>query len=848
MQKPIISLTLAYLAGLLLGHGFLFFPYSIAILTITGIALLGIFAWLDRRSVRRLFFIVVPCLAGMVLYIHSAAWSPADHYLRLFAADQTRSAATGKIVSPLDRDPDRTSFTMDIQEIDGTPTSGKMRVSIRGGQTMLGYGDLVRVSGQMYQPRGFDNPGGFDYPAYLAQSGIFRTVSVKDAGQVRVISPGKGIFRTIQDWRERIRQSFLASTEGSGSAILQAMVLGEEGGLTDDIRDQFMAAGVTHIISISGSHLGLVALLCFGFIRWLLYVLPERLYHRLTIHVDPKKIAAWATILPVTFYALLAGGQTATLRSLVMILAAIAAILLDRENGLLHSLAAAALAILIASPQAVLDVSFQLSYISVLVIGSVVTLWTELGFRAEKVFPRIRNSAGLLIIISLSTSLATGPLVAHYFNQFSLAGVLSNMIVVPFAGMVVVPLGLLSGILSLFTHQLPLPALNQFVSDVFISTVSFFSRLPFAEFHPPSPGVLWLIGYAVFFLSFFGVLRSTLLSRFQPFESSSRIPRLHVVMMMFSGTLLMIPFALSFGPKQKTTVIFPDVGQGDCALIELSSGRNILIDGGGTYDDRFDTGRRALAPFLWNRGVRKLDLVILSHPHPDHMNGLKFILKKFDVSETWSHGQDTDLPGYEDFRQVIADKRINHRIVSADDTPSLLGDTELRLLHPAPGFRSCDRKAYAAENSRSLVVKIKSEGWVFLFSGDIGTEAENDILRREQDLKCDLLKVPHHGSKSSSSEAFVSQTKPAIAVVTVGRGNRYHHPSEDIIARYENAGARVYRTDTGGAVMVNVEREKLEAVQWRELILRRINLDDRVSWGEGERRNWNRLKVRVTAF
>jgi competence protein ComEC len=319
-------------------------------------------------------------------------------------------------------------------------------------------------------------------------------------------------------------------------------------------------------------------------------------------------------------------------------------------------------------------------------------------------------------------------------------------------------------------------------------------------------------------------------------------------MMMFSGTLLMIPFALSFGPKQKTTVIFPDVGQGDCALIELSSGRNILIDGGGTYDDRFDTGRRALAPFLWNRGVHKLDLVILSHPHPDHMNGLKFILKKFDVSETWSHGQDTDLPGYEDFRQVIADKRINHRIVSADDTPSLLGDTELRLLHPAPGFRSRDRKAYAAENSRSLVVKIRSEGRVFLFSGDIGIEAENDILRRGQDLKCDLLKVPHHGSKSSSSEAFVSQTKPAIAVVTVGRGNRYHHPSEDIIARYENAGARVYRTDTGGAVMVNVEREKLEAVQWRELILRRINLDDRVSWGEGERRNWNRLKVRVTAF
>jgi competence protein ComEC len=848
MQKSVISLTLAYSAGLLIGRGFLYFPYSISVLATLSILLSGILTWSNKPSLRRFFVITLPCLAGMIAYIYSAAWFPSHHYTRIFPAEGTLHEMTGRIVSPLDRDPDKTGFVLGLSQIDNTTVTGKLGVSVREELVSVGYGDTVRVKGKLFGPRGFDNPGGFDYPAYLAQSGIHHVVSVKNADTVKVISRGTGIFRTIQDWRERIRQAFLASTVGPGSAILQAMVLGEEGGLTDDIRDQFMAAGVTHIISISGSHLGLVALLCFGFVRWLLYVLPERLYHRLTIRVDPKKIAAWAVILPVTFYAFLAGGQTATLRSLVMILAAIAAILLDRENGLLHSLAAAALAILIASPQAIFDISFQLSYIAVLVIGHIVMLWNDLQFKAGTRLQKTRNSAILLVIISLSTSLATGPILVHYFNQFSLAGVVSNMIVVPFAGMMVVPLGLLSGILSLFMHRLPLPALNQFVSDFFISTVSSFSRLPFAEFHPPSPGVLWLIGYAVFLFSLFRVLRSKLVSRFLPFESSARASRLHIVMMIFPGMLLMIPLALSFTPKQKTTVSFPDVGQGDCALLELSSGRNILIDGGGTYDDRFDTGRRVLAPFLWNRGVRRLDLVILSHPHPDHMNGLKFILKKFDVSETWSHGLDTDLPGYEDFRQVIVDKKINHRIVSTDDPPSLLGATELRLLHPVPGFRSRDRKAYAAENSRSLVVKIRSEGRVFLFSGDIGIEAENDILRRGQDLKCDLLKVPHHGSKSSSSWAFVSLTKPAIAVVTVGRGNRYHHPSDDVIKRYERAGAQVCRTDADGAVMVKADTNSLDIMRWRELVLRRINLDERMSWGERERQNWSRLRIRATAF
>lgn len=848
MQKPIITLTLAYTAGLLLGHGFLYFPYSISILAILSVLTSGIFIRLDRLTLRRSLLIVLTGLIGMAAYVYSAAWSPAHHYTRHFTPDKAFHEIIGKVASPLDRDPDRTGFVMKINEIDGSAMTGKIRVSVREEMNSVGYDDIIRVRGKVFEPTGFNNPRGFDYAGYLAQSNISGILNVKDSDAIQVMSPGAGIFRTIQDWRERIRQSFLRYTTGDGSAILQAMVLGEEGRLTDELRDRFMAAGVTHIISISGSHLGMVAVLCFGLIRGLLFMLPERFYHWMTLHTDPKIIAAWLTLPLVVFYTLLAGGQTATVRSLIMISAGLLALILDRENALMNALALAALFILAGSPQAIFDISFQLSFLSVLVIGYVVSLWNELQFKTETRFQKIRNSALLLIIISFCTNLATGPLVAYYFNQISFAGIVSNLIIVPFAGLVVVPLGLFSGVLSLFTGHLPLVWLNQGVSDVFIGSVSFFSRLPFAEFHPPAPSPFWLLLYAVFLISLFMLARGLLLSRFKPFESSARISKMPVIGMVLAATGLTVLLAVSFIPGQRMLVSFPDVGQGDCALIELPGGETVLIDGGGTRDNRFDIGRRILAPWLWNKGIRRLDLVIMSHPHPDHMNGLIAILRKFAVGAVWESGLDTDLPGYGEFRQAVQDRKIRRRRVSADDPPMMLGEAMISVLHPPRGFEAHDQQAYAAENNRSLVVRIRSEGKDFLFAGDIGSEMEENIMKSMQGPSTGLIKVPHHGSKSSSSEEFVSQMRPEIAVMTVGRENQYHHPSDEVLARYEKIGAQICRTDLDGAVTIAVNKGTFEIQRWNDLILRRIVLSDRAAWGEQEQVNGGRLRIRASGF
>jgi len=847
MQKPVIPFTLAYVAGLLLGYGFLFFPYSISVVVVM-VVVAGTGVWKTRELVLANFILItLACFTGMCLYLFSAAWFPANHYTRKFPADKTLHALTGSITSPLDRDPERTGFVLTLGDIDGTSVSGVIRVNVREALQSAGYGDIVRIRGKLLEPGGFRNPGGFDYPAYLAQRGIYYTAGVAGSDDIMVVKQGSGLLRTIQDWREQIRQAFLQATTGPGSAILQAMVLGEEGGLTDEMRDRFMAAGVTHIISISGSHLGMVAILCFGLIRGLLFLLPMRWYNLLTIHADPKKIAAWLTLPIVILYTLLAGSQVATVRSLIMISAALAAILLDRENALMHSLAVAALIILCISPQALFDISFQLSYLSVIVIGYVVALWTELQIQAATRLQKIRNDLILLTAISLSTSIATAPLVAHYFNQVSCAGIISNMIVVPFAGMVVVPLGLFSGILSLGTHHLPFAALNQLAADLFINVVYFFSHIPFAELHPPSPGVLGMICIAVFLFSFTGYIKARLVYRFKPFESSFRVSPAHFVGMAISGGAMLLLILFTHLPNKDARITFLDVGQGDCTLIELPSGRNILIDGGGSFDDRFDIGRRVVGPYLWNRGIGRLDLVILSHPHPDHLNGLRALVQKFWIAEVWDSGLDSGLKGYGDFKKDVIKRNIRYRALSADDPPIVFYETELRVLHPSHGFVSLARKAYDAENNRSLVVQVKYRDQAFIFSGDIGAEAEQEVVKNAAMLPCDLLKVPHHGSRTSSSEAFVAKVNPRTAVITVGKGNWYRHPSEEVVARYEANGTRLFRTDQQGAIVVFARKNGLSVLPWNEAILARIAFNNQVSWWDTEKRNWKSLRLRLSA-
>jgi competence protein ComEC len=846
MNKPVNLLALALAAGILLGQAFLYFPCSSILLSALAGAI-GVTAYRHRLSMHQFIMTGSATFAGAVLLVSAATSLPSGHYTLLSLGEGSLHTVTGRISSPLDRDPGRTAFMLAVDHIDSRAAAGKLRVTVRDDAFPAAYDDRVSLTGRLHPPRGFRNPGGFDYPAHLSRQGVYAVLSIKNGSDVRILEQGAGILRTVQALRERIRQAYLAAVKGEGAAILLAMTIGEEGGLTDDLRERFMAAGVTHIISISGSHLGMVAVLCFWMTRHALFLLPERTYHWITIHADPRKIAALATVVPVTFYAFLAGGQTATIRSLIMILAALAAVVLDRERDLLPALSLAALVTLLIDPQALFDISFQLSYLSVLSVVFVASTWNALAAPAATLARRTANQALLLFVISCAATLVTGPLVAFYFNQLSFVGVVANMVVVPFAGAVVVPLGFLCGLLSLLTGSLPLAAVNQFIAGLFVSLVSFFARIPSSSIHLPSPGALFAAGYFILITSSALLLRARLLAAYRPLEFSFRAPRRAAAALAASAVLIVAAVAFPFFRDRETRITFLDVGQGDCAVVETDSGRNILIDGGGTRDNRFDIGRSVLAPYLWDRGIRTIDVAILSHPHPDHMNGLLAVMQGFTVREVWSSGLDTSLPGYEGFQRLINDRAIPFKTVSAGHG-ARIGNAQLDVLHPRPAFPQKANRPYAAENDRSLVIRLKAQGSSLLFAGDIHGSGETALLRNTPDLAVDLVKVPHHGSRTSSTREFIAAVRPEVAVITVGGGNVYRHPSEEVVERYLRAGSSVFRTDRQGAVMVKISSTGREVLTWSELMLRRISPSERDDWWSIERNNWDRMVLRTTGI
>jgi len=229
------------------------------------------------------------------------------------------------------------------------------------------------------------------------------------------------------------------------------------------------------------------------------------------------------------------------------------------------------------------------------------------------------------------------------------------------------------------------------------------------------------------------------------------------------------------------------------------------------------------------------------------MNGLRAVLNYFTVSKVWGSGLDTSLPGYEEFQRLINDRGVIFMTVSAGDVAHF-DDTRIDVLHPRPSFLQKTKKPYAAENDRSLVIRMNAQGRTLLFAGDIHAEGETFLLRNVPNLSSDLVKVPHHGSRTSSTQEFIAAVRPAIAVATVGEGNLYRHPAEDVVERYKENGVNLYRTDRDGAVLVRLGQTGLTVRTWSELSLQRITPSEQNGWWMVERENWNRVAIRTAGI
>ncbi len=519
------------------------------------------------------------------------------------------------------------------------PVDGLLLIFLKEEDLSLQVGDRLRLSCRLYPPRGFHNPGGFSYEHHLAFERIHTIGFLSE--EKRWVKLGQGfknpITLKVESWRDRIRDFLNQKANPPASAIFKALVLGEQGDIPEEIKEYFILTGTAHLLAISGDQFGIVALLSFSLLIWIL-----KRSEFLLLSISVKKWAAGLTIPCIVLYAFIAGGGISVIRAAIMVNTFLFSILLDRERNLIHTLALAAFLILIFSPPSLFDVSFQLSFLAVLSILYLVPRILQ-EFKQEGISLLLetswkKNISKYILLSLLVTGVAiigTAPFVALHFNRFAPIGFFTNLFIIPWVGFLIVPLSLTASIFSFFFTPLAafLININGFITLILLRVLAFFASLPFSSFFISTPTILEIV---LFYLLLFLVVH---------------IKKRKVARYLFWGVCIVLVIDLTFwnlkGLFQKDLRLsFIDVGHGDSILIEFPKGKRMLIDGGGLYEDRFDIGKNVIAPFLWKSKIRRIDTLVLTHPDPDHLKGLIFIASQFSIGQFWDNGFQTESEPY----------------------------------------------------------------------------------------------------------------------------------------------------------------------------------------------------------
>jgi len=671
-------------------------------------------------------------------------------------------------------------------------------------------GDRVRVRGRLRSPRGYRNPGSPDRAQVARGRGVQWELRAREIAVVAAADRWSAWRWSAQAARAAAVAIAARGGDPVGNALVRAVVVGDRSGVPPATDDAWRAAGVYHALSVSGLHLAVVALVAFAALTRLFAMIAP-----LAARLAPRRAAA-ACALPIAIgYTLVTGGQVATVRALVVVGVMLAGELLERRARLGDALGLAALAAIAWRPSVVWDPAFELSFVAAITLAAAAR-----GPILEEATPRWRRALawlGQAVRASWCVTAATAPITAWHFGQVSFGGVIGNLIVGPAFELVTLPLAVVGTALALVA-----PGPGGVVLDAAIALAGWIAHVVawLAPLTPTllvrAPTALELVACAALYLAWLAARRGAR-------------PRVTAAVATIAAVALIGSWrAHRPGARgDALTATFLDVGQGDAAVVELPDGQVWLIDAGGAPG----TGAaaqlapgRAVAAFLRTRGIAAIDVAVVSHPHPDHYLGLLAVAAEVPIRALWMAApaeRDDDDPGApgaaagpRSFAAVAAAlASTGTRVVTPRLTPLVIGDVTVEVL--APGRRGSGEVAAGdpvwSVNDSSLVVRVTRAGQALVFLGDLEEEGEAALVTGG-DLAAAVVKVPHHGSPTSSSPALVAATHPRWAIVSLGRGNRFGFPAAAVVARWRAAGARVLRTDQAGAVTVTVDRAGRVAV------------------------------------
>jgi competence protein ComEC len=688
--------------------------------------------------------------------------------------------------------PNGVAFTLDVERWKTArawePLTGGVRLNVggsigaarapawRGGRT-------VRLPATLRLPGRYQDPGVPDGRLALARRGVALVGSVKSGALVELVREGNRPAEMAARVRLGARRAVdrrVGRLDPQAAAIVIAILIGDRAGLDDDVQRRLQEAGTYHVIAISGGNIAIVT----GVLLWMLGM--AGVGHR---------AGSWLTMAAVVAYACVVGGGASVTRATLMAVLYLVARQADHRAAPLNALAAAAALLVVASPSSVADVGFWLTF------GATLGILAGVG-RAASRLPRsswLRGPAALFLT-SACAELALLPVSAWAFSRVTFAGLALNFVAIPMmsvaqlAGMLVVPLDRLSGAAADLAGWVAYLGATGLVRSAGLVDLA-----PWSSYRVPPPHALAI---GLYYVGWAGWLI--------PWRRGERggragcgpraITRLAQALVVASGAWILVDPVTLVAPgvcgRLRVTVL--DVAHGDAVLVQLPDRRSLLVDAGGTLGGSgFDVGGRVVAPSLWALGTRRLDVFLLSHADPDHAGGAAAIVRDFHPREIWEGIPVPPLAILDDLRRQAAAAGIPWRERRAGDAFQF-GEVSVRVWHPPPP----DWERQRVRNDDSVVVELSYRGVSFVLPGDAGREVERLIAPRFAAARLRVLKVPHHGSATSSSASFVTALGPRVVALSAGASTKV---SDDVLRRYAAAGADLYRTDRDGAISFDTD-------------------------------------------
>ncbi|MGC8755603.1 MAG: DNA internalization-related competence protein ComEC/Rec2 [bacterium] len=658
-------------------------------------------------------------------------------------------------------------------------------------------GDYINAHVRLHRPKNLKNPGSFDYVASLSRDNIALIGYLNSVENISISSDRamNGFFRSADSIRIKVRHIIAHNVDDPlAYSIVLALVIGDQGYISSDVRRMFSSTGIIHILVVAGLHLAIITHLFYRLIRFLL---SRSVY--LCLHINIPKLSLVLSLIPMTAYTLLTGANPPVVRSGIMIAVYCILFIINRTQARWTGLLIAAILILTVNPMALHSVSFQLSFVAV---GSIIAFMPVISRIVEEIKSRVPAISGKIFItlanallVSIFVTIGLGGIIAYYFNTVPLCGILLNILVIPLFCYIIVPISLIascSGFISAWLSHALFFCISYLI-NVIVGIISWVSALSIASIRVPTPTLFEICIYYSILIILLGAKRF-----------GTRITATLLSVLMLFQILDIGYYVYKNHFTNKLSITFIDVGQGDSAFIEFPSGKTMLIDAGGGAYHSYDTGEAVVSRYIWALKRNKVDYIIASHPQIDHIGGLGFIIKNMGVKEVYQSDCEPETNVYKDFVRAIHKARPNlYKIKDAVRTLEVNG-VKVELL-PVP-HDVCDPYSEKDLNNYAVITRLVYRQVSILFTGDIEKKAEELLVDKyNTDLKADILKVAHHGSKTSSSERFLDAVGPKIAIISVGETNPFHMPSKAVLKRLFERNVNVYRTDRQGAIRITTD-------------------------------------------